>query len=183
MRFHFDMNNSLIKSNIMRAFLCLASVYAGSPAIAADCSAETKSSKARYTSARVNLRSLPSRYGDIYATLPPGQLVYAFRSSDGWSRVNVAAMNITGYIATRYLTTDCNEGKELTRTDLNDTSVTVLLISQSKYSYSGSCPCPDSYDRGGRRCGGRSAYSRPGGKSPLCYARDITPQMLSLIHI
>ena len=36
----------------------------------------------------------------------------------------------------------------------------------------GSCDCP--YDRtsNGSRCGRRSAYSRPGGRSPICYVND-----------
>ncbi|MCJ8323301.1 MAG: SH3 domain-containing protein [Rhizobiales bacterium] len=36
-------------------------------------------------------------------------------------------------------------------------------------AYYGTCDCP--YDRAsnGSRCGGRSAYSRPGGRSPICY--------------
>lgn len=34
---------------------------------------------------------------------------------------------------------------------------------------SGSCDCPYDTDSAGRRCGGRSAYSRPGGASPVCY--------------
>lgn len=47
-------------------------------------------------------------------------------------------------------------------------------IRESIASYSGSCPCPYSVDQAGRRCGGRSAYSRPGGKAPLCYPEDVT---------
>jgi hypothetical protein len=46
-------------------------------------------------------------------------------------------------------------------------------IRQSIAAYSGSCPCPYSVDRAGRRCGGRSAYSRPGGAAPLCYPADV----------
>lgn len=53
------------------------------------------------------------------------------------------------------------------------------LIRQSIARYAGSCPCPYSYDRGGRRCGGRSAWSRPGGAAPLCYPRDVTPSILA----
>ena len=37
---------------------------------------------------------------------------------------------------------------------------------------SGSCDCPYDTDRRGRSCGKRSAYSRPGGRSPICYMRD-----------
>ena len=48
------------------------------------------------------------------------------------------------------------------------------IIEQSIASYSGSCPCPYNTDRAGRRCGQRSAYSRPGGRSPKCYRSDIS---------
>lgn len=33
----------------------------------------------------------------------------------------------------------------------------------------GSCDCPYDIDSRGNRCGGRSAYSRPGGSNPICY--------------
>ncbi len=33
-------------------------------------------------------------------------------------------------------------------------------------------------DRAGRNCGKRSAYSRPGGRSPLCYESDVTKAMV-----
>lgn len=56
----------------------------------------------------------------------------------------------------------------------SDDEIRRLLVRQSIASYSGSCPCPYNTDRGGRRCGGRSAYSRPGGASPLCYPDDVS---------
>lgn len=49
-----------------------------------------------------------------------------------------------------------------------------LIIRQSINSYNGNCPCPYSSMRNGRSCGKRSAYSRPGGYSPLCYPQDIS---------
>jgi hypothetical protein len=49
-------------------------------------------------------------------------------------------------------------------------------IRQSIAAYPGSCPCPYSTDRAGRRCGARSAYNRPGGRAPLCYASDLRGQ-------
>lgn len=51
-----------------------------------------------------------------------------------------------------------------------------LLILTSIAMYSGSCPCPYNVDRAGRACGRRSAYSRPGGRAPLCYDSDITDE-------
>ena len=55
-----------------------------------------------------------------------------------------------------------------------DAEIRQILVNQSIARYSGSCACPYNTDRGGRRCGGRSAYSRPGGASPLCYPTDVS---------
>jgi hypothetical protein len=52
------------------------------------------------------------------------------------------------------------------------------MISESLRQYSGSCPCPYNTDRAGRSCGRRSAYSKPGGASPLCYPGDISSSMV-----
>ena len=60
-----------------------------------------------------------------------------------------------------------------------DEQIRQLLINQSIARYSGSCPCPYNTDRGGRRCGGRSAYSRPGGASPLCYPGDVSDEAVA----
>lgn len=57
---------------------------------------------------------------------------------------------------------------------MTDAQVRQLIIQDSLRSYSGSCPCPYNVDRAGRRCGGRSAYSRPGGASPICYDNQIS---------
>ena len=42
----------------------------------------------------------------------------------------------------------------------------------SSSSYSGNCPCPYSTAADGSRCGARSAWSRSGGHSPVCYKSD-----------
>lgn len=34
------------------------------------------------------------------------------------------------------------------------------------------CDCPYDHKRNGNRCGGTSAYARPGGRSPVCYTGD-----------
>ena len=59
-----------------------------------------------------------------------------------------------------------------------DAEIKQILIKESIAQYPGSCPCPYSVDRAGRRCGKRSAYSRPGGASPLCFASDISDDMV-----
>lgn len=60
----------------------------------------------------------------------------------------------------------------------DNTAVINYVLAQSRAGYSGSCACPDDRDRAGRRCGGRSAYSKPGGYAPLCYPRDVTQAMI-----
>ena len=61
---------------------------------------------------------------------------------------------------------------------LTDAAIREAIVKASIASYTGSCPCPFNTDRAGRRCGARSAYSRPGGKSPVCYVTDVTARMV-----
>ena len=60
----------------------------------------------------------------------------------------------------------------------SDAQIRKILIAESRAEYSGNCPCPYDTDKAGRRCGKRSAYSRPGGEAPLCYDHDVTPEMI-----
>lgn len=62
---------------------------------------------------------------------------------------------------------------------LTDAQIRKLLIEQSIQSYPGKCPCPYNSMRNGRTCGGRSAWSKPGGYAPLCYERDVTDEMVA----
>lgn len=60
----------------------------------------------------------------------------------------------------------------------SDEQIKSLLIQQSIDSYPGNCPCPYYVDSAGRQCGQRSAWSRSGGYSPLCYPNDVTPELI-----
>ena len=53
------------------------------------------------------------------------------------------------------------------------------IINESIANYSGNCPCPYNRASNGSSCGRRSAYSKPGGYAPVCYAQDVTPAMVS----
>jgi len=64
------------------------------------------------------------------------------------------------------------------KAELTDAQIRKVLIAESRAEYSGNCPCPYDTDKAGRRCGKRSAYSRPGGEAPLCYDRDVTAEMI-----
>jgi hypothetical protein len=61
---------------------------------------------------------------------------------------------------------------------LSDAQIRRAMINESTASYPGPCACPYNTMRNGRACGRRSAYSRPGGYSPICYASDVTAQMV-----
>lgn len=62
---------------------------------------------------------------------------------------------------------------------LSDDDVRQQIIADSIARYPGNCACPYSSMRNGRRCGGRSAYSKPGGRAPICYANDVTDAMVA----
>jgi hypothetical protein len=61
----------------------------------------------------------------------------------------------------------------------SDDQIRTMIIQNSIANYSGNCPCPYSMARNGSRCGGRSAYSKPGGASPICFPTDVSQQMVS----
>jgi hypothetical protein len=61
----------------------------------------------------------------------------------------------------------------------SDEQIKKEIIQQWIRSYPGNCPCPYNLDRAGRRCGKRSAYSKPGGYSPICYPSNVTEQIIA----
>lgn len=61
---------------------------------------------------------------------------------------------------------------------LTDDQVKQQIIAESIADYSGRCPCPYNTAKNGSRCGGRSAWSRAGGYSPICYPEEVTPAMV-----
>ena len=56
------------------------------------------------------------------------------------------------------------------------------IIQESIAQYPGKCPCPYSIMSNGKKCGKRSAYSKPGGYQPLCYISDIVGKKETLIR-
>jgi hypothetical protein len=75
-----------------------------------------------------------------------------------------------------------NEGvcrEEAKNVPLSESSIKKKIIAESIASYSGNCPCPYSTMRNGRACGGRSAYSKPGGAAPVCYEKDVSQEMVN----
>ena len=65
---------------------------------------------------------------------------------------------------------------------LSDAAVAALIVQESRNAYyvtGHPCACPDDLMRNGRRCGGNSAYVRPGGAQPLCSAAEVSPEMIN----
>lgn len=69
---------------------------------------------------------------------------------------------------------------------LDDVAIAALIIAGSIAAYKAMgrpCACPSDLTRNGQRCGGRSAWSKPGGARPLCFPSDVTPDMISAYRV
>lgn len=70
----------------------------------------------------------------------------------------------------------------ITKEILTDAAIAALIIAGSIALYKATghpCACPSDTMRNGRACGGRSAWSKPGGAKPLCFPTDVTAEMIS----
>jgi len=137
---------------------------------------------------RLNVRNGPSKTDKVVWTVKRDEAVVVTKVSGDWSFI--AGSRYEGWVYGGYLTRNkapqqlvSLQPKSLPtvhrQPGLTEAAITKLLIERSHAYYSGNCPCPYNSDRAGRRCGGRSAYSRPGGASPLCYPSDISATMIS----
>jgi hypothetical protein len=63
------------------------------------------------------------------------------------------------------------------KANLSDQQIVQSVIQDSRNQYYATgrpCACPYDNARNGSSCGGRSAYSRPGGAEPKCFPKDVT---------
>ena len=89
------------------------------------------------------------------------------------------APRVVGAIAVLVIS---SAGPALAREPLSDAQVRQAIIQDSiaRYQATGHpCACRYNPARNGSRCGGRSAYSRPGGASPLCFPQDVSDGMVA----
>jgi hypothetical protein len=64
---------------------------------------------------------------------------------------------------------------------LTAATIAAIIVQASRDQYHAGgrpCACPDDTMRNGGACGGRSAYSRPGGAAQLCFPSDVTAAMI-----
>ena len=62
--------------------------------------------------------------------------------------------------------------------NLSDDKVKQAIIDESIAAYPGTCACPFNSARNGSSCGRRSAWSKAGGYSPICYKKEVTKEMI-----
>ena len=129
---------------------------------------------------RLNDRNAPTRQAKIIWTLKRDEAIQVVSQAGEW--LGLKGKRYSGWVFGTYLT--AQPAPKLTRSTpqvqngLSVSQVKKLLIKRSHAYYDGNCPCPYNRTKRGHRCGKRSAYSKPGGAEPLCYARDVTTAMV-----
>lgn len=136
------------------------------------------------TGRNVPMKEFPRRDADNVDRLNRGMEVTEVERRNDWVKIRHPITAREGWVSARLLgtvrpadATPAEPQEEQVRTPpnrLTDAAIVALLIAQSRRSYPGNCACPDDTDRAGRRCGARSAHSKPRGRSPLCYPEDVS---------
>ena len=133
---------------------------------------------------RLNVRNQAGKQGKIIWTLKRHQKVKVTNKSGDW--LFVEGTRFKGWVFGTYLTNNpapkqviIPQKRKIVNAELSTSQIKNILIKRSHAYYSGNCPCLYNTTSRGRSCGKRSAYSRPGGASPLCYSRDVTAQMVA----
>ena len=128
-----------------------------------------------YATSRVNMRAEPSTSAKVIMAISPGATVEVLNYRNGW--FSVSFTNRVGWVSEKYLSEQLPPTKtrpiqapRITAPAASARSVPARRSGQPVRSpYVGTCDCPYDLMRNGRLCGGRSAYSRPGGRNPICY--------------
>lgn len=134
---------------------------------------------------KVPLRAAPDGKALILDRVDQPRELAELERRDGWAHVRDPLTSREGWVSTkRVLETrpkpdESSEPKVSPGALLSAAAIAKLIIAASISDYPSSCACPYQTDRGGRSCGRRSAYSRPGGYAPICYEADVTPSMVA----
>lgn len=125
------------------------------------------------TASALNARAAPDAGSHSLGRISHGARLEVLDRQNGWARVNFNGADawVHGDFLSstppvmRAASVDGERGAG---------DIRRLIVQESISRYSGRCPCPYNVMHNGRRCGGNSAYSRPGGASPICYPSDVT---------
>lgn len=140
-------------------------------------------STALFATAVVRVRDGPGTQFRALGRLAIGDRVEVADSSGDWRKVSAAGLN--GWVHGSYLAaappqTPIEPAGEIVAAPALPSAPppalqrTFVAPQRSRGDpirepYVGRCDCPYDLMRNGRRCGGNSAYSRPGGRNPVCY--------------
>jgi hypothetical protein len=126
-----------------------------------------------YTTSNVRMRAKPSTAGAVVSTIPSGSAVEASEVEGAWRRVRYATYD--GWVSGKFL----SDVRPVTREKTPSAPPPIAPLARQttpsrsgeamRDPYVGTCDCPYDLMRNGRRCGNRSAYSKPGGRNPQCY--------------
>jgi hypothetical protein len=61
---------------------------------------------------------------------------------------------------------------------MSEAEIRNRMIHDSIMEFPDRCPCPYSLAADRKPCGRRSAYSKTNGASPICFEKDVTPDMI-----
>ena len=131
---------------------------------------EPAPSQRLFTTANVRIRAASSTSAAIVWTAPTGSEVRSLGQEGQWHQVKVGPYE--GWIHGDFLTEDrpvARENRPAPPAPLARSVPMRRTGEPARDPYVGRCDCPYDLMRNGRRCGGRSAYGRPGGRSPQCF--------------
>lgn len=186
-----DVSSSSTRPTSLSTEPVVSTPKSSAPLPALEIERQTVAPKTVYVKAdTLNVRASPSTGSAVLAKLPRGTAVVPTLRSGAWYGVALTDGS-TGWLHGDYLATELPSAPTELMADVPSTApsparptydrdqVVEAIIKASLRSYSGACPCPYNTMRNGRRCGGNSAYSKPGGRSPICYPGDVTERMIA----
>lgn len=145
--------------------------------------------KTQYVAGRTaTLHAEPTAKAGILDRYEIGQAVETLEHRGGWVHVRHGLTQREGWIQAKRLRDEPPAAEAETQPKarpapvapaLTAAAITKLLIARSIAEYPGPCACPYQSARNGSSCGKRAAYVRPGGYAPLCYPKDVTPEMIA----
>jgi SH3-like domain-containing protein len=142
--------------------------------------------RAYVNASALNVRQQPSLSGAVLGRVNRGTPITILATKGEWLQVSFSQG--TGWVHADYVVAKARSAAPRKRSlqpqptrAMGSTNAQIVqaIIAGSLASYRGRCPCPYNIMSNGRRCGGRSAYSRPGGHSPICYPQDVTASMIA----
>lgn len=131
--------------------------------------------KSLYATANVNMRSEPSVSAKVITSIGRGTAVKTLNYRSGW--FSVSYDNRTGWVSERYLAEKppiappkaVNPSRSVAPPVASRVAPARRSGQPARSAYVGTCDCPYDRMRNGRLCGRNSAYSKPGGRNPVCY--------------